>query len=864
MRKILAMMLALCTVFSSVCTIVLAQEQSRSAGTVSGNEAVVSESGKGDGNVLEAVNAVTMGNSGEAAENTVSGGNAGVADPPSNGNVAGKPDVEDGKNEDISTVGGDSMFEGDGTDERVDNEKYKFWYIVDEKGIVITLVEPTEWNSEDFLEIVIPEQIEGVDGKVYRIGRNAFGNCMEMTGSISLPDSITEIGDGAFWEVRGFSMTLPSGLKEVGDNAFNECDGLTGELPTGLTKIGDHAFNRCSGLSGNLVLSQCIREIGAGAFYGCGGFTGELSLPDGLEKIGSGAFKDCSGLTGSLRLPDGIKEIGEEAFEGCSGLSGSLDLPEGLLRIGSGAFLNCTGLCGELKLPESLEEIGSGAFSGFGYKDDDMTFIPCGFTGNLIIPDNVVSMGEYTFYYCRNFSGSLKLPSKLTEIVKGAFYRCSGLTGELKLPDGIKKIGEDAFCGCEGLTGELRLPDGLTEMGRNAFYNCRNLTGDLIIPDSVESIGALAFQNCNSLSRDIYMTESVKYIENTSTGVSAFVRSYDANTGERITVADITIHAPRGSYAETYAVENGYSYTDDNGYVHIGTGNNGNKEPGESDVPPAFLANTTEVKIQTTTERSDADKAVGIQSGEYLQVEISDAVNENVLKELNKAAVDKGLIISKVFNIELKVLEQRGKLIRKVSESNGEFTFTIPVPEGMNGDLYDFFILRDHSEGISILPDLDSDSSTVTFASDKFSAYAIAYKAKASSSGNTSTGGNRPDSSDNAEGSMQGADSTNNNAGGTNNITGGTNNITGSTNNNTVSTNDAADSNENASDGDSANSSSDEQRAGGQAGRDSAPRTGDELPIAVPATATVIFAVLSCILGGQELFGKRAEKTGKC
>lgn len=678
-----------------------------------------------------------------------------------------------------------------------DNAKYGLSYIEDSKGVVIVECYGNElaWEDGDMGEVITPSEINGKT--VYRIGKNAFWNCHHFTGSLVLPAGLQEIGEYAFGggyenfdgcEKFTGNLVLPTGLVEIGDGAFFKCSGFSGELelPAGLKKIGDYAFERCSGFTGNLELPDSLTEIGRNAFYGCSGFTGKLKLPENLTEIRECAFCGCSGFTGELKLPENLTEIGAGAFDGCSGFSGDLKLPDGLTRIESYTFYNCSGFNGKLTLPANLTEIGVLAFSG----KLGSHWQSCGFVGNLELPDN------------------------LTKIDVGAFEGCRGFRGSLKLPESLAEIGPAAFLNC-AFTGSLNLPNNLTIIGEDAFWSCGFFSGDLIIPASVESIGSKAFADCVSLSRDIYLTSNVRNIENDDRGVSAFERIEDLITGERITNEDITIHAPRGSYAETYAIENGYSYTDYNGYVHIGTSSASSTKPDEgnnddntdddsnddtenhpddnadddenpSRLPPstAPIDNTTEQVIILKTPLPEANNAAAIENDQYLQVRVYGDVGENARELINSVAEGAGVKVASIFDIILQVMAQNGAPLREVNELNTPLTFTIAAPEGVDGNVYDFAVLRIHNGQVTILPDLDSDAATITFASDRFSVYAVVYGAKGSF-------------------------------------------------------------------------------AASRAAWDSVPKTEDKLPpVTVPATITLILVAMAIVFGKKELFGKVKRTRG--
>ena len=109
------------------------------------------------------------------------------------------------------------------------------------------------------------------------------------------------------------------------------------------------------------------------------------------------------------------------------------------------------------------------------------------------------------------------------------------------IPDGVTSIGNYAFQRCDSLTS-VTIPNSVTSIGEYAFYECSALTS-ITIPDSVTSIGNWAFEDCTSLE-SIVIPDSVKSI-----GDRAFKYS-----GLK------TVYGFTGSYAETYANDNSYTF----------------------------------------------------------------------------------------------------------------------------------------------------------------------------------------------------------------------------------------------------------------------------------------------------------------
>ncbi|MBR5409104.1 MAG: leucine-rich repeat domain-containing protein [Clostridia bacterium] len=81
------------------------------------------------------------------------------------------------------------------------------------------------------------------------LGEYALSGCY--FGTVLLPDSLTEIGNAAFYNCDGIrSIDIPEGVTVIGNNAFNLCDNLsTVGIPSSVTGIGKQAFANCPVLS---------------------------------------------------------------------------------------------------------------------------------------------------------------------------------------------------------------------------------------------------------------------------------------------------------------------------------------------------------------------------------------------------------------------------------------------------------------------------------------------------------------------------------------------------------------------------------------------------------------------------------------
>ncbi len=271
---------------------------------------------------------------------------------------------------------------------------------------------------------------------ITRIPDKAF-YMSKLNGKIDLPMSVKSIGAYAFAKTACTDFSLPDRVTEIGEGAFESCHNFrTLNLPRDLKKIGNRAFYDCL-LSGNLDIAYNVTEIGDYAFYGCTSLT-KLSLTSSLQRIGAYAFSGCKSLNCELAIPSSVTEIGDGAFKDCSYLSGKLILPANLKKIGSKTFQNCNF-----------------------------------FTNTLVIPNSVTEIGQEAFSDCSRFTG-LSLPNNLRKIEFGAFARCTNLTGRLSIPETVKEIGSYAFYNCTGFTGDFVLPSALESIGTDAFANTQD------------------------------------------------------------------------------------------------------------------------------------------------------------------------------------------------------------------------------------------------------------------------------------------------------------------------------------------------------------------------------------------------------
>ena len=346
---------------------------------------------------------------------------------------------------------------------------------------------------------------------VVSVGQGAFTNCTGLTSVDFSSCAVTLSGTGVFENCTGLvSVDLGSQISSIPTYTFNGCNGLTNiVIPDSVTDIRQWAFRNCSGLQ-SIAIGEGVTSIERDAFYGCSGLTGvyitdlaawcnidfldgisnplvfaknlylnnepiaNLVIPNEITEIKPRTFQNAKNIQ-TLTICNGITNIGENAFNSCSGMT-SIHFSSVPLNVGNGAFAGCSGLT-------SIYITDLAAWCQINFESDwsnplyyaKNLYLNNEPITNLVIPDEITEIKQYTFYNAQNITGTLTIPGRVTSIGNEAFYGCSGLTN-LGLQSGVATVGSRAFYNCYGLTS-VYIPDSITSIGRSAFSGCSRLTG---------------------------------------------------------------------------------------------------------------------------------------------------------------------------------------------------------------------------------------------------------------------------------------------------------------------------------------------------------------------------------------------------
>ena len=202
-------------------------------------------------------------------------------------------------------------------------------------------------NSTDMTEIEVAQSL-GIRVNPYLIvdgvllSANTNLALMDESGVLTLPETVTAIGEGAFADLSGLkTIIIPGTVKEIRQNAFrNNADLENVILQEGVEVIGDRAFQECGNLK-NVVLPESLIEIGASAFFYCSSIN-NIIIPSKIEIINAHTFYCCTSLT-NIELPEGLQMIGSMSFAECNSLE-EIYIPGSVNSINSTAFMRCTSL----------------------------------------------------------------------------------------------------------------------------------------------------------------------------------------------------------------------------------------------------------------------------------------------------------------------------------------------------------------------------------------------------------------------------------------------------------------------------------------------------------------------------------------
>ena len=363
-----------------------------------------------------------------------------------------------------------------------------YYKLTEETKVAEVTRNPQQYKGD----ITIPESVEheGTTYSVTKIGQRAFEDCSSLT-SATISSSVTSIEAWAFYGCTSLaSITIPNSVTSIGVRAFYNCTSLTSvTIPNSVTSIGTNAFEHCTSLT-SVTLSNSLTSIGESTFQNCFSLA-SVTIPSSVTKIDGLAFRNCSNLA-SVTIPNSVTEICREAFCNCTSLA-SISIPNSVTTIERHAFAACDALT-SVTIGNGVKIIEGHAFYGcdavtsvhisdleslckisFGDSWSNPLYYAHHFILNgvevkdLVIPNSVTSIGDYTFYRCSDLA-SITIPNSVTNIERYAFAYCSGVTS-ITIGSKVESIGSYAFNECQMLSNLYCYAENVPKTQSSAFRN---------------------------------------------------------------------------------------------------------------------------------------------------------------------------------------------------------------------------------------------------------------------------------------------------------------------------------------------------------------------------------------------------------
>lgn len=473
-----------------------------------------------------------------------------------------------------------------------DGEKKNGLFSYKLKGNGNAVITHFDWKSNGGNDVYVPRQIDGYN--VSEIGNYAFSSeTLDFSpGSIGqevvivLPDTITVIGEKAFYCSSISAITIPKSVQLIGSGAFAGCcnlashnvesgnsvyatiDGVlynkskkelvsypmggnsngVSKIPDGIVSVGEYAFAGCECYVSdkqNNLFPESLTSIGNYAFYKSKiiARNGKINF-NNTRVIGDYAFYSATfAQENSKNWPatitgDYVQELGAYSFYDVSITfknrgKGNESAPfplKNVKKIGDYAFASSYFSSSDdgigLAFPRSLQEIGIGSFMALSISQRHFSYctVKMDFTNTKIsiIP-------EYAFSEVKT---DIVLPETINEIKDYAFYKLRSENGVL-VRGTVDKIGQYAFA--EGSGGKV---SNVKDIGDYAYYNAESCPSTL--PEGLERIGEKALW---SDTRDLEISIPASVIE---------IGESFCNRGKT------TLLIVPGTYGALYASENGY------------------------------------------------------------------------------------------------------------------------------------------------------------------------------------------------------------------------------------------------------------------------------------------------------------------
>lgn len=239
---------------------------------------------------------------------------------------------------------------------------------------------------KNLVGVIIPDSVKSIEFSAFAhcdslsylfigsslqsIGTNAFSSCKSLETIVVNPNNkvydsrdncnaIIETSTNSL--VVGCENTvIPESVTSIGDYAFYYRDLDRVQIPSSVTSIGEYAFAYNKNLY-SASISDCVKSINKGAFSNCENLK-YFTIGNSVESIGDYAFSNCQNLS-YLIIGNSVKSIDDYAFLGCANLV-EITIPKTVTSIGERAF-------GYVFDDKNLKYVVIDGFTIYGYNNTE-------------------------------------------------------------------------------------------------------------------------------------------------------------------------------------------------------------------------------------------------------------------------------------------------------------------------------------------------------------------------------------------------------------------------------------------------------------------------------------------------------------
>lgn len=392
--------------------------------------------------------------------------------------------------------------------------------------------------------------------------------------NLIIPDGVENINKYVFCNYYHISnITIPNSVTSIGEGAFESCYYEYEKVKVGLTKIffdndskletiGNYAFNKCNGLT-NIIIPNSVKSIGDGAFgnHDRDNVSNKninshqrIVIGNNVENIGDYAFNRNSNSIIIIGKNDKNINFRDNSFYyddptdstsfRCIINFSNMNIENNISSYGKLGY-NCNNI---KNIPDAIQN-GDFMFNRVHDDYNDTTnyiYTLCGYigygNGELYLNDSInwngnisfekYNIGEYVFSNC-DMLEKITIPNNITEIQNYAFLGCKSLKylniedGEDELKLGINDLDfynyglfkdcsvENIYLGrniifdtTDNFTGSpfgdhntslknVIIGNSVTKIGSNDFRNCTGIK-HVIIGKNVDDIDEYSFENCDN------------------------------------------------------------------------------------------------------------------------------------------------------------------------------------------------------------------------------------------------------------------------------------------------------------------------------------------------------------------------------